>query len=124
MAARAFLDSTQSQLTYHGLFTLASTLAPAQPVALFRNSHLAVLYKPPGPAGALYTLATDQVFLHEPSVVWERLADVDQGGAAFVDGAFRKSSPAGGDWAGYSGESAWAALEGDREQRGFVDPAE
>jgi hypothetical protein len=42
--------------------------------ALFRNSHLSVVYRH---AGALYTIVTDQVFLHEPSMVWERLKDVD-----------------------------------------------
>ncbi|THH18519.1 hypothetical protein EW146_g2480 [Bondarzewia mesenterica] len=52
------------------------------------------------------------VFLNEPSIVWERLADVDQGAAAFVDGRFRKSSPVGGYWAVYTGESALAVLEG------------
>ncbi|THH08189.1 hypothetical protein EW146_g9070 [Bondarzewia mesenterica] len=127
MAARTFLDTTQSQLTYHGLFTLASTLPPNTPVALFRNSHLAVLYKSQtsqnDDENALYTLVTDQVFLNEPSIVWERLADVDQGAAAFVDGIFRKSSPAGGDWAGHTGESALAALEGYSQAGVVVDPA-
>lgn len=134
VAVRGFLDSTRSQLTYTGLFTLASlppeaagptpeptsppsdnsTTAepkPPQPelFALFRNSHLAVLYRHDG---SLYTLVTDQVFLHEPSVVWERLEDVDQGAAVFVDSAFVRATPAGGDWAG------WTPGEGT------VDPAE
>ncbi|KAH9948595.1 hypothetical protein B0H21DRAFT_733212 [Amylocystis lapponica] len=52
---------------------------PGALAALFRNSHLAVLYKSLAEDGALYTLVTDQVFLHEPSVVWERLEDVDGG---------------------------------------------
>lgn len=190
--ARSFLDTTQSQLTYHGLFTLASNSAgkpsttfhsnnpfetaqsepgpstnpfassssnnpfhtshppedvipPNTLVALFRNSHLSVLYKhapsspPPSqssPASssdlfashvksgsspssppshlippaeslpgderpsALYTLVTDQVFLHEPSVVWEKLEDVDQSAAVFVDAEFKRSTPMGGDFAG------------------------
>jgi ubiquitin carboxyl-terminal hydrolase MINDY-1/2 len=53
-------------------------------------------------AGVLYTLVTDQVFLHEPTVVWERLEDVDQGAATFVDSAFEHATPVGGDWAGWS----------------------
>lgn len=39
---------------------------------------------------ALYTLVTDQVFLTEPSVVWERIEDVDGAAGGFVDGAFVK----------------------------------
>jgi hypothetical protein len=109
---QTFLDSTSSQLTYHGLFTLASLNLPPPPsadteqpqlFALFRNAHLSVLYK--HPAGALYTLATDEVFLREPSVVWERLEDVDQGGAMFVDARFERSVAVGGDWAGWTPEA-------------------
>jgi hypothetical protein len=47
---RTFLDNTSSQLTYHGLFELASNIKPGQLVALFRNSHLSVLYKPQSPS--------------------------------------------------------------------------
>jgi hypothetical protein len=47
ISIRTFLDNTSSQLTYYGLFDLASTVRPGQLVALFRNSHLSVLYKPP-----------------------------------------------------------------------------
>ncbi len=142
-AIRTFLDNTRSQLTYTGLFTLASlpqesssssgstsTPEPASPspdqstntepnspphlelFALFRNSHLSVLYRH---AGALYTLVTDQVFLQEPSVVWERLEDVDQGAAVFVDSAFERATPVGGDWAGWTPPS---------ETLGTVDPVE
>ncbi|OSC96954.1 hypothetical protein PYCCODRAFT_1420247 [Trametes coccinea BRFM310] len=108
---RNFIENSPSQLTYYGLFTLASELEPGALVALFRNSHLSVLYKSPGEDGALYTLATDQVFLHEPSVVWERLEDIDGGWSTFVDSDFVRSSPAGGDYAGHTAESALAALE-------------
>ena len=118
-------------MTYHGLFTLASlqlepksepspsgsdsasasasASGPTTPVeppkeqpelfAHFRNSHLAVLYRH---ADALYTLVTDQVFLNEPSVVWERVEDLDQGASVFVDSAFQRATPVGGDWAGWT----------------------
>lgn len=128
VAIRTFLDQTRSQLTYHGLFTLASLQpapksepspsdpnpdpasaeGPTTPVepprhpelfAHFRNSHLSVLYRH---ADALYNLVTDQVFLNEPSVVWERLEDVDQGASVFVDSAFQRATPVGGDWAGWT----------------------
>ncbi|KZT02534.1 uncharacterized protein LAESUDRAFT_738637 [Laetiporus sulphureus 93-53] len=108
---RDFLDKTQSQLTYYGLFTLASTITPGKLVALFRNSHLSVLYKPIGEDTGLYTLVTDQVFLHESSVVWERLEDVEGGSSSFVDSDFVRSSPAGGDYAGHTAESALRAIE-------------
>ncbi|KAH9918906.1 uncharacterized protein BXZ73DRAFT_52668 [Epithele typhae] len=114
LLVRHFLDNARSQLTYHGLFTLATALEPHALVALFRSSHLAVLYKAPaGDAhgGGLYTLVTDQVFLHEPSVVWERLEDVDGGWSTFVDSDFVRAAPAGGDYAGHTAESALAALE-------------
>ncbi|KAI9433665.1 hypothetical protein H4582DRAFT_2082065 [Lactarius indigo] len=138
VAIRTFLDSTRSQLTYHGLFTLASlqpvsnsesspsttaseptstSIKPPQHphpelFAHFRNSHLAVLYRH---ADALYTLVTDQVFLNEPSVVWERLEDVDQGAAVFVDSSFERATPVGGDWAGWTPSP---------EAPGVVDPAD
>ncbi|CDO75104.1 hypothetical protein BN946_scf185010.g29 [Trametes cinnabarina] len=108
---RSFIENSPSQLTYYGLFSLASELEPGALVALFRNSHLSVLYKSLGEDGALYTLVTDQVFLHEASVVWERLEDIDGGWSTFVDSDFVRSSPAGGDYAGHTAESALAALE-------------
>ncbi|EJF59158.1 hypothetical protein DICSQDRAFT_89628 [Dichomitus squalens LYAD-421 SS1] len=111
LVVRSFIESTSSQLTYYGLFDLASSLPPNSLVALFRNSHLSVLYKSPDADGALYALVTDQIFLHEPSVVWERLEDVDGQWSTFVDSQFIKSSPAGGDYAGHTAESALAALE-------------
>ena len=111
---RSFLDSTSSQLTYHGLFALASELEPGALVALFRNSHLSVLYKSPHPEdSALYTLATDQVFLREPSIVWERLEDVDGGWSTFVDSSFVRATPVGGDYAGETAQSTLAAIEND-----------
>lgn len=73
-----------------------------------------MLYKSPNPDdSALYILATDQVFLRESSVVWERLEDVDGGWSTFVDSDFVRSAPVGGDYAGHTAESALAALEGD-----------
>ncbi|TEB23214.1 hypothetical protein FA13DRAFT_1798183 [Coprinellus micaceus] len=125
IAVRDFLEHTQSQLTYHGLFQLAATLQSGELVALFRNSHLSVLLKMSseenpfedggveggqGQVG-LYTLVTDQVFLREPSVVWEKLEDVDGGWSTFVDSEFVRSSPAGGDFAGQTAEDMLKAME-------------
>lgn len=123
MSIRLFLESSQTQLTYHGLFTLSSLLTPGSLVALFRSSHLSVLYKSPEDS-SLYTLVSDAVFLRETSVVWERLEDVDGGWSTFVDGDFVKSSPAGGDFAGETADSALRASEMDIGQFSAVDPAE
>lgn len=74
---------------------------------------------------ALYTLVTDEVFLHEPSVVWERLEDVDGGWSTFVDSDFVKASPAGGDFAGQTAEEALRAAEAIANgYLGTVDPNE
>ncbi|KAJ6489069.1 hypothetical protein C8R45DRAFT_993554 [Mycena sanguinolenta] len=112
MSIRQFLDSTKSQLTYHGLFHLATALTPGSLVALFRNSHLSVLYKAASAEDAsLYSLVTDHVFLHESSVVWERLEDVNGESSTWVDSNFVRSSPAGGDYAGQTAEDALRAAE-------------
>lgn len=123
IAIRLFLDNSQTQLTYHGLFTLSSMLSPGSLVALFRSSHLAVLYKSPEDS-SLYTLVSDAVFLRESSVVWERLEDIDGGWSTFVDGEFVKSSPAGGDFAGETAESAMRAFEAETGQFSEVDSGE
>lgn len=99
MAVRQFLEVTGSQLTYHGLFHLSATIPPNTLVALYRNLHLSVLYKD-AESGSLYSLVTDDSFAKEPSVVWERMEDVDGGSSVFVDSEFKKSVPFGGDFAG------------------------
>ncbi|KAJ3567806.1 hypothetical protein NP233_g6120 [Leucocoprinus birnbaumii] len=122
---RRFLELTSSQLTYHGLFHLAHSLKPHTLYALFQNSHLSVIYKTiqdgDESSAALYSLVTDQVFLHEPSVVWERLEDVDGSSSSWVDADFRRSSPAGGDFAGQTAEEAMTAAE---IAAGIIDPAD
>jgi hypothetical protein len=74
-------------------------------------------------SSSLFTLVTDASFLHEPTVVWERFDDVDGGSSSFVDGDFRPSAPAGGDFAGESGETTLATLEA-RMAAINVDPLE
>ena len=56
---------------FFSLFHLASTgLELGALVALFRGSHLSVLYRSIDPEQpGLYTLVTDQIFAQEPSVV-------------------------------------------------------
>lgn len=43
--------------------------------------------------------------------MWEKFGDVDGQGAEFVDSNFIRSTPAGGDYAGETGESTLAAIE-------------
>ncbi|KAF8838025.1 DUF544-domain-containing protein [Paxillus ammoniavirescens] len=124
VTAQQFLDTTKSQLTYHGLFQLASTTKPGSLVALFRNSHLSVLYKSEDDNPALYSLVTDYVFLNEPSVVWERLEDIDGGWSTFVDSDFNRAAPVGGDFAGQTAEGALRAFEFETGQFAPVDPAD
>ncbi|KAF9065194.1 hypothetical protein BDP27DRAFT_70858 [Rhodocollybia butyracea] len=93
---RKFFHDTQSQLTRYGISQLASTTEPGALMVLYRNFHLSVLYKrdaldDPG----LYSLVTDQCLSNEPSVVWERVEDLNGGGSpTFVDSRFIKSSAA------------------------------
>lgn len=126
ISIRHFLNSTQSQLTYHGLFHLASALSPDTLSALFRGSHLSVIYRSAPterhPDPTLYTLVTDQSFLHESSVVWEKFGDVDGQGAEFVDSDFIRSTPAGGDYAGETGESTLAAIEAQMARAHLSSP--
>lgn len=102
-----FLGRTSTQLTYHGLFNLANDgIEPGELVALFRGSHVSVLYKSPDPERpGLFTLVTDHIFAQEPSVVWEAMEDVEGGASTFVDSSFIRASPAGGDFAGRSAEA-------------------
>ncbi|CAG8552220.1 11373_t:CDS:2 [Acaulospora morrowiae] len=92
-----FLESNATQLTYHGLLTLSETLPPGNLCVFFRNNHFSTLYKHPK-TSVLYILVTDAGFVHERSVVWESLIDVDQNASEFVDGKFRKCEATSGDY--------------------------
>ncbi|KAL8280292.1 hypothetical protein RQP46_007209 [Phenoliferia psychrophenolica] len=93
-----FLSTSRTQLTYHGLFLLSSHLAPSSLSALFRNSHLSVIYRRPSlppsssaPGPELFTLVTDSAFTGgEQPIVWESLEDVEGGASEFFDGALRR----------------------------------
>ncbi len=43
-------------------------------------------------------MVTDAGFVHERSVVWESLIDVDQNASEFVNGQFQKGEATGGDY--------------------------
>ncbi|XP_076450790.1 ubiquitin carboxyl-terminal hydrolase MINDY-1-like [Babylonia areolata] len=84
LIAEQFLDSTASQLTYHGLCELSSTVKEQELCVFFRNNHFSTMYKH---NNELFLLVTDQGFLTESKVVWETLSNVD-GDCHFVDANF------------------------------------
>ncbi|XP_062845401.1 ubiquitin carboxyl-terminal hydrolase MINDY-2 [Trichomycterus rosablanca] len=83
--AEQFLHSTATQLTYHGLCELTSTVQEGELCVFFRNNHFSTMTKF---KGQLYLLVTDQGFLTEEKVVWESLHNVD-GDGNFCDSEFR-----------------------------------
>ncbi|XP_029702109.1 ubiquitin carboxyl-terminal hydrolase MINDY-2 isoform X2 [Takifugu rubripes] len=87
--AEQFLNSTATQLTYHGLCELTSTVQEGELCVFFRNNHFSTMIKF---KGQLYLLVTDQGFLTEEKVVWESLHNVD-GDGNFCDSEFRLRPP-------------------------------
>ncbi|KAG9341881.1 hypothetical protein JZ751_018198 [Albula glossodonta] len=87
--AEQFLNSTATQLTYHGLCELTSTVQEGELCVFFRNNHFSSMTKF---KGQLYLLVTDQGFLTEEKVVWESLHNVD-GDGNFCDSEFRLRPP-------------------------------
>ncbi|KAJ8247885.1 hypothetical protein GJAV_G00251690 [Gymnothorax javanicus] len=87
--AEHFLNSTATQLTYHGLCELTSSVQEGELCVFFRNNHFSTMTKF---KGQLYLLVTDQGFLTEEKVVWESLHNVD-GDGNFCDSEFRLRPP-------------------------------
>ncbi|XP_041082970.1 ubiquitin carboxyl-terminal hydrolase MINDY-2-like [Polyodon spathula] len=89
--AEQFLNSTATQLTYHGLCELTSAVQEGELCVFFRNNHFSTMTKY---KGQLYLLVTDQGFLTEERVVWESLHNVD-GDGNFCDSEFHLRPPSG-----------------------------
>lgn len=89
LIAQEFLESTASQITYHGIVSLREEIQPGSLAVLFRNNHFCTILRH---NQELFTLITDLGFLKESDVVWESLCSV-QGDSQFVDGKFRNSPP-------------------------------
>nr|XP_046242611.1 ubiquitin carboxyl-terminal hydrolase MINDY-2 isoform X2 [Scatophagus argus] len=89
IVAEQFLNNTATQLTYHGLCELTSTVQEGELCVFFRNNHFSTMIKY---KGQLYLLVTDQGFLTEEKVVWESLHNVD-GDGNFCDSEFRLRPP-------------------------------
>ncbi|NWW33432.1 MINY1 hydrolase, partial [Panurus biarmicus] len=91
LVAEQFLESTASQLTFHGLCELTARAREGELGVFFRNNHFSTMIKH---KGHLYLLVTDQGFLQEPGVVWESLHSVD-GDSCFCDTDFHLSHAPG-----------------------------
>ncbi|KAJ3672427.1 hypothetical protein LUZ60_007148 [Juncus effusus] len=79
-----FLESNASQLTIYGLFCLQEGLKERELCVFFRNNHFSTMFKY---NGELYLLATDQGYIHQPDLVWEKLNEVN-GDTVFMTGNF------------------------------------
>ncbi|XP_041739804.1 ubiquitin carboxyl-terminal hydrolase MINDY-1-like [Coregonus clupeaformis] len=89
LVAEQFLESTATQLSYHGLCELNTTVKEGELSVFFRNNHFSTMIKH---KGHLYLLVTDQGFLQEEGLVWESLHNVE-GDGNFCDSDFRLCHP-------------------------------
>ncbi|XP_061520395.1 ubiquitin carboxyl-terminal hydrolase MINDY-1 isoform X2 [Phycodurus eques] len=89
LAAEHFLETTATQLSYHGLCELNSAAKEGEMCVFFRNNHFSTMIKH---KGHLYLLVTDQGFLREEGLVWESLHNVE-GDGNFCDSDFRLCHP-------------------------------
>ncbi|KAI7743014.1 hypothetical protein M8C21_032679 [Ambrosia artemisiifolia] len=83
---RNFLKNSASQLTVYGLFCLQDGLKERELCVFFRNNHFNTMFKF---EGELYILATDQGYLNQPDLVWEKLNEVN-GDTVFMNSNFKK----------------------------------
>lgn len=83
---KSFLRNTASQLTFYGLFCLQDGLKERELCVFFRNNHFGTMFKF---EGELYLLATDQGYINQPDLVWEKLNEVN-GDTLFMTGNFKE----------------------------------
>ncbi|KAF7828332.1 ubiquitin carboxyl-terminal hydrolase MINDY-2 [Senna tora] len=83
---RSFLRTNASQLTFYGLFSLQDGLKERELCVFFRNNHFSTMFKF---EGQLYLLATDQGYINQPDLVWEKLNEVN-GDTLFMTGNFKE----------------------------------
>ncbi|XP_062234132.1 uncharacterized protein LOC133931289 isoform X2 [Phragmites australis] len=72
-----FLRNTANQLTVYGLFCLQEGLNERELCVFFRNNHFNTMFKY---NGSLYLLATDQGFISQTDLVWQKLDEVNGDG--------------------------------------------
>ncbi|KAI3850623.1 hypothetical protein MKW92_016948 [Papaver armeniacum] len=94
---RSFFRTNASQLTIYGLFCLQEGLKERELCVFFRNNHFSTMFKL---NGELYLLATDQGYINQPDLVWEKLNEVN-GDTVFMTGNFEEfklESHGNGTW--------------------------
>ncbi|XP_073147622.1 uncharacterized protein [Henckelia pumila] len=80
-----FMKNSASQLTIFGLFCLQDKVKERELCVFFRNNHFNTMFKY---EGELYILATDQGYINQPDLVWEKLNEVN-GDTVFMTGNFK-----------------------------------
>ncbi|XP_057811898.1 uncharacterized protein LOC131026143 [Salvia miltiorrhiza] len=83
---RNFMKNSASQLTVYGLFCLQDQVKERELCVFFRNNHFNTMFKY---EGELYILATDQGYLNQPDLVWEKLNEVN-GDTVYMTGNFKQ----------------------------------
>ncbi|KAL3619343.1 hypothetical protein CASFOL_036913 [Castilleja foliolosa] len=83
---RSFMKNSASQLTIYGLFCLQDKVKEREICVFFRNNHFNTMFKY---EGELYILATDQGYISQPDLVWEKLNEVN-GDTLFMTGNFKE----------------------------------
>ncbi|KAL3499432.1 hypothetical protein ACH5RR_038525 [Cinchona calisaya] len=81
-----FLKDNASQLTIYGLCCLRNGLKEHELCVFFRNNHFNTLFKF---EGELYILVTDQGYINQPDLVWEKLNEVN-GNTVYMNGNFKE----------------------------------
>ncbi|XP_019745791.1 ubiquitin carboxyl-terminal hydrolase MINDY-1-like [Hippocampus comes] len=89
LVAEHFLETTATQLSYHGLCELNAAAKEGEMCVFFRNNHFSTMIKH---KGHLYLLVTDQGFLREEGLVWESLHNVE-GDGNFLDHLEKEEDP-------------------------------
>ncbi|KAL2235275.1 UNVERIFIED_CONTAM: Ubiquitin carboxyl-terminal hydrolase MINDY-2 [Sesamum indicum] len=83
---RNFVNNSASQLTVYGLFCLQDKVKEQELCVFFRNNHFNTMFKY---EGALYILVTDQGYINQPDLVWEKLNEVN-GNTLYMMGNFKE----------------------------------
>ncbi|KAI3707051.1 hypothetical protein L6452_25228 [Arctium lappa] len=101
---RNFLKNSASQLTIYGLFSLQEGLKERELCVFFRNNHFNTMFKF---EGELYLLATDQGYINQPDLVWEKLNEVN-GDTVFMTSNFKEFNAENHDTRSWDEQNALA----------------